>query len=163
MTLLRRGEVIEDRFVSAVGEESLPTSGPVLVDLAQWKTHREALLARGEALGVLLHPDEDPCELEADLPKLELVALEFPAFTDGRAYSSARILRERLGYKGELRAVGDVLLEQLHFMDRVGFDVFELRSDDALAAWKTASEDIDVWYQPTGDGRKTALQRRLGR
>ncbi len=163
MTLLRRGEVIEDRFVSAVGEASLPESGPVLVDLEQWKAHRQSLLERGDALGVLLRPDDDPSDLAADLEHLALVALEFPAFTDGRAYSNARILRERYGFEGELRAVGDVLLEQLHFMDRVGFDVFELRSDDAVAAWKTASEDIDVWYQPTGDGRKTALQHRLGR
>ena len=163
MALIRRGELVEDGFASAVGEEGVPEAGAVLVDLEQWTAHRESLLARDAPVGVWLRPDDDPRALEADLAKLSVVALEFPAFTDGRAYSNARILREQLGYKGELRAVGDVLLEQLHFMDRVGFDVFEVRSDDAVAAWKTACADIDVWYQPTGDGRKTALQRRLGR
>ncbi|MEM7409485.1 MAG: DUF934 domain-containing protein [Myxococcota bacterium] len=163
MTLLRRGEVIEDAFASAVGEESLPADGAVIVDLAQWQAQRDALLSRGAPVGVWLRPDDDPRALADDLSKLAVVALEFPAFTDGRAYSNARILREQLSYQGELRAVGDVLLEQLHFMDRVGFDVFEVRSEDAVQAWKTASADIDVWYQPTGDGRKTALQRRWGR
>ena len=155
--------MIEDAFASAVGAESIPPDGAVIVDLDQWQAQRDALLSRGAPVGVWLRPDDDPRSLADDLSKLAVVALEFPAFTDGRAYSNARILREQLRYQGELRAVGDVLLEQLHFMDRVGFDVFEVRSDDAVQAWKTASADIDVWYQPTGDGRKTALQRRWGR
>ena len=74
--------------------------------------------------------------------------------------SYARLLRERFGYDGELRAVGDVLLEQLAFMDRCGFDAYELKSESALEDWRIASSDMSVWYQPTGDGRKTVLQLR---
>lgn len=163
MTLLRQGQIIQERFASAVDQETIPATGPVLVSLEQWREHRGALLGRGDDLGIWLRPGDSLEEIEADLPKLALIALEFPAFTDGRAYSTARIIRERHGWEGELRAVGDVLLEQLHFMDRSGFDVFDIQAEDAIAAWQTASQDIDVWYQPTSDGRKTALDHRLGR
>jgi uncharacterized protein (DUF934 family) len=89
-----------------------------------------------------------------------MIALEFPAFRDGRAYSYARLLRDRYGYTGELRAVGDVLLEQLHFMHRVGFDAFLIKDNDAIEAWQTALADISVWYQPTGDGRPSVIELR---
>ena len=89
-----------------------------------------------------------------------MVALEFPVFRDGRAYSYARLLREQYGFPGEIRAVGDVLLEQLHFMERTGFDAFEFHSDDPLRDIEIAASDFDVWYQPAADGRKTAVQLR---
>ena len=89
-----------------------------------------------------------------------VVALEFPKFRDGRAYSYARLLRERYGFKGELRAVGEVLLEQLFFMLRTGFDAFEIESADPLEDYRTALADFSVWYQPTADGRPTAMQLR---
>ncbi len=87
----------------------------------------------------------------------------FPKFRDGRAYSYARLLRERYGFEGELRAVGDVLLEQLFFMLRTGFNAFELTAEDPLGAYRTALGDLSVFYQPTGDGRATALQLRHAR
>ena len=83
-----------------------------------------------------------------------------PVFRDGRAYSYARILREAYGYEGELRAVGEVLLEQLHFMIRVGFDAFELQGDDPERAWQIAAEEFSAWYQPGADERPTAMQLR---
>ena len=83
-------------------------------------------------------------------------------FKDGRAYSYARLLRERWGYRGELRAVGDVLLEQLHFMQRVGFDAFAIASPEALRHWQTASGEFSTWYQATGDGRRPARELRHG-
>ncbi len=89
-----------------------------------------------------------------------MIALEFPAFKDGRAYSHARLLRERFGFQGELRAVGDVLLEQLHFMQRVGFDAFEIDSADPLGDYQTAVADFSVWYQPATDSRPTAVDLR---
>jgi uncharacterized protein (DUF934 family) len=107
-----------------------------------------------------LRSDESPVLVADDLERFAVIALEFPAFRDGRAYSYARILRERYGFAGELRAVGDVLMEQLHFMLRVGFDAFELGGDDPVAAYETALKDFSVWYQPTGDGRGTAMQLR---
>jgi uncharacterized protein (DUF934 family) len=115
------------------------------------------------ALGVRLRSDQSPELIAADLPQLRLVALEFPAFRDGRAYSYARILRERYGFTGEIRAVGDVLMEQLHFMLRTGFNAFEITGLDPLKEYRTAMQDFTVWYQPTGDGRRTAVQLRHGR
>jgi uncharacterized protein (DUF934 family) len=112
---------------------------------------------------VRLRSDQSPELIAEDLPHLQLVALEFPAFRDGRAYSYARILRERYGFKGEVRAVGDVLMEQLHFMLRTGFDAFEIKGKDPLTEFRTAMRDFSVWYQPAADGRRTAVQLRHGR
>jgi len=160
MALLKNAELIEDRWTMAPSEGDWPATGPLIVTLAQWRERREELLTRGGPLGIRLASDEPASEIAADLPRFELVALEFPVFNDGRAYSAARLLRERHGYRGELRAVGDILLEQLHAMARCGFDAFELDSEHALEDWRTAQMEIGVWYQPTGDGRSTAVQRR---
>jgi uncharacterized protein (DUF934 family) len=160
MALLKGGKRVKDPWQRVGAEDSLPETGPVLVELERWQRDREALIARRAPIGVLLKSDEAPEELAPDLDALALIALEFPAFKDGRAYSSARVLRERYAFSGELRAVGDVLLEHLLFMHRCGFDAFEMESEDPEQDWQTAVADFDVWYQPTADGRPTALQRR---
>lgn len=160
MTLIKDHAVVTDPFTFVEGDGELPAAGGVLVDLERWQSSREALLHRAAPLGIRLKSDESPELIADDLAALSLVALEFPAFRDGRAYSYARILRERYGFEGEVRAVGDVLMEQLHFMLRTGFDAFELTGDDPLADYETALADFSVWYQPTGDGRRTAVQLR---
>jgi uncharacterized protein (DUF934 family) len=160
MALIKDGKLVADTFVDASGAETLPPTGAVLVTLDQWQSQRAALLARGTPLGIRLHSDQPPDLIATDLPHFALVALEFPKFRDGRAYSYARLLRERYGFKGELRAVGDVLLEQLFFMLRTGFNAFQIESADPLGAYQTALGDLSVWYQPTGDGRPTAMQLR---
>ena len=160
MALIKDGKLVADTFVDASGAEAIPPTGAVLVTFDQWQAQRAALLARGTPLGVRLHSDQPPALIAADLPHFALVALEFPKFRDGRAYSYARLLRERYGFTGELRAIGDVLLEQLFFMLRTGFNAFEIQGDDPLRAYGTALGDVSVWYQPTGDGRSTAMQLR---
>jgi uncharacterized protein (DUF934 family) len=160
MALLKNGELADDIYTDVRELEDIPPSGAVLVSLQQWDSQRDALLARNEPIGIALKSDEKPELIAADLEQFGTVALEFPAFGDGRAYSYARLLRDRYGYAGELRAIGDVLLEQLHFMHRVGFDAFLLDSDDAISAWKTALADLSVWYQPTGDGRASVVELR---
>ncbi len=160
MPLLKDGRIAEDPFTNASAREDIPATGPVIVSLAQWRENREALLGRGEPLGLQLAPGESPNEVADDLAHFEVIALLFPAFTDGRAYSYARLLRERLGFRGELRAVGDVLLEQLQFMHRAGFDAYLIESQDAVKDWETAQKDISIFYQPTGDGRPTAMRLR---
>jgi len=162
MALLKDGRPQADEYTDVSAAADPAARGPVLVSLTQWREHRAALLARDERLGLRLQSDEKPASVSDDLQHFDLVALEFPTFRDGRAYSSARLLRERYGYAGELRAVGDVLLEQLHFMHRVGFNSFELDTDDAAREWQIAASDISVWYQPTGDGRRTAVENRHG-
>jgi uncharacterized protein (DUF934 family) len=160
MTLVKDGELVEDTFVDASASESIPPTGPVIVSLEQWLAGRDALLARGTPIGVRLRSDQSPESIAADVAEFAVVALEFPKFRDGRAYSYARLLRERYGFKGELRAVGDVLMEQLFFMVRTGFNAFEIKSGDPLREYQTALRDFSVWYQPTGDGRQTAAQLR---
>ena len=159
MALLKNGKPADDPFVDVSAAEELPAGDGVLVNLAQWQEHRDDLIQR-KAVAVKLASDEHPRLIADDLDKLAMVALEFPVFGDGRAYSYARLLRDRFGYSGELRAVGDVLLEQLHFMHRVGFDAFEISDNDAVGAWETALADLSVWYQPTGDGRNSVIELR---
>jgi uncharacterized protein (DUF934 family) len=160
MALIKDGKLVTDSFVDASAATTIPAAGPVIVSVEQWQAERAGLLARGTPLGVRMHSDQSPELIAADLAHFALVALEFPKFRDGRAYSYARLLRERYAFKGELRAVGEVLLEQLFFMLRTGFNAFELQSADPLGEYHTALADFSVWYQPTGDGRPTAMQLR---
>jgi uncharacterized protein (DUF934 family) len=161
MSLIKGGKLVGDPYFDASGAEAIPPSGPVIVSLAQWQAQRDALVLRGTPLGLRLHSDQSPEAIADDIQHFALIALEFPKFRDGRAYSYARLLRERYGFTGELRAVGDVLMEQVFFMVRTGFDAFDLQqSPDPVAAFQTALQDFTVWYQPTGDGRPTAMQLR---
>ena len=130
--------------------------------LAVWQDHWERLVRRQELIGVQLTSDEHPEIISDDIDHLDLIALEFPTFRDGRAYSYARLIRERYGFTGELRAVGDVLLEQLHYMERVGFNSFEINSSDPETDFEIASNDFTVWYQASGDQRRIATMLRLG-
>jgi uncharacterized protein (DUF934 family) len=160
MALVKNGELVTSPFVDASGLETIPPAGAVIVSLDQWKAQRDELVKRGAPLGIRLHSDQPPELIAADLAHFSVVALEFPKFRDGRAYSYARLLRERYGFKGELRAVGEVLLEQLFFMLRTGFDAFDVQSADPLKDYRTALADFSVWYQPAADGRPTAMQLR---
>jgi len=155
--------LVENRFLRVEDDAALPAEGAVLVSLARFEKERAALLARKAPLGVWLASNQTPAAIAQDLDRLALVALDFPVFSDGRAFSSARLLRERHGYEGELRAIGDVLCEQLPFMLRSGFDSFEMKSPKALEEFRAVVDEVRVVYQPTGDGRATAIDRRLGR
>jgi uncharacterized protein (DUF934 family) len=149
-SVIKNREIIEDRWQHLADDADLPP-GPVIVSLARWKRERATLLERGEPVGVRLPNTANVSELAEDLPKLAVVALEFPKFADGRAHSQARLLRERHGYRGELRAVGDVLRDQLFFMARNGFDAFELRPDRCLEDALEAFGEFSDSYQPAAD------------
>lgn len=135
----------------AVGEDGFvpdfPEHADLIVPLALLRARRGDLLERSGRTGVLLEPHEDPAALAADLERLALVAVRFPKFSDGRGYSSARLLRERFGFRGELRAVGDVLRDQILFMQRCGFDTFELRADQDAGEAIGAFSELSVQYQ----------------
>lgn len=160
MALIRDDTLVDDEYRAIAGGEPIPPEGAVLVPLALWQSERDKLIARGEPVGVRLASDEPPELIADDLGSIALVALEFPRFRDGRAYSYARLLRERYGFEGEVRAVGDVLMEQLHFMLRTGFNAFEIESEDPLGQYETARAEFSIWYQPTADGRPTAVSLR---
>ena len=158
--LIRDGVLAEDEFRTVDDGAELPAEGAVIVGLERWQASADELLARDAPVGLRLSSEQAPELIGDGLDRLAVIALEFPAFRDGRAYSYARLLREKYGYEGELRAVGDVLLEQIHFMTRTGFNAFEIESDDPLRDFEIAAADFSVWYQPTADGRRTALERR---
>jgi uncharacterized protein (DUF934 family) len=119
--------------------------------------------AAPEASALTLPNTEDVLQLGARLDGINLVMLDFPKFTDGRAYTQARLLRERLGYRGELRAAGAVFLDQLPFLLRCGFDSFESDQKGFGEALARARTLFSVVYQPVGDGRITAADLRLRR
>ncbi len=161
MALVKNNQVIKDQWVRVAEGDDLP-AGDVLVSLSHWQNQRESLLAHRAGLGIYLKSDENPEAILQDLAFFQMIALDFPAFTDGRAYSYARLLRERHGFDGEIRAVGNVLRDQIFLMHRCGFDAFEIEGSDeqALSQWLNAQKEITTFYQPTGDGRKTVLSLR---
>ena len=160
MPLLKNGEAIADPWQHVAADEVVPPTGPVVVPFDRWQAERETLLARNTPLGVRLPNTRAVRDLAADLGRLELIVLEFPKFVDGRAYSQARLLRERYRYRGELRATGDVLRDQLQFMQRCGFDAFEIAASNAVEIWRAAINEIDVFYQPAADDGVPAAQLR---
>lgn len=149
--LIEGGAVREDRWTllrTAASLDELPQGVAMIVPLAFWREHRDALLARGD-VGVWLAPADDPAVLATDVAALPLVAVDFPQFTDGRGYSHARLLRSRYGYKGELRAIGDIQRDQLYYLSQSGFDAFLIREGkDAHDALGSLSDFTDG-YQLT--------------
>ncbi|QRG04740.1 DUF934 domain-containing protein [Xanthobacter dioxanivorans] len=159
MPLVKNGAPAADAFVSIADGEALP-DGPVIVSAERLLSEGPALSARNGDLGVAWPNNRDVAELQPFLSRLSLIALTFPKFRDGRAYSQARLLRERFGFKGELRAVGNVLRDQVLFMVRAGFDAFSLEKEADAAAFGKAVATYSVFYQPTGDGRATVRDAR---
>ena len=163
MPLLKDGKLIDDPWVHVADEVAIPASGPVIVGLKRWRAERETLLKRADPVGVRLQSDHTAGDVAEDLEHLGVVALAFPVFTDGRAYTNARRLRERHGYTGEVRAIGNVLRDQYLFMGRCGFDALEVREGETEEDWRKATQAIGVFFQPAADGRETVMQRRHGR
>ena len=158
-TLLPKAEAIAGDAVGATPPAALP-EGPVLLPLAHWLAARDSLASHAAPVGVWLDAGDDPALLADELARLPLVAVNFPKFTDGRGYSIARTLRERYGYRGELRAIGDVLHDQLQLLHRCGFDAFAVRADKdaerALAGLNTFSDS----YQGAVDQPLPLFRRR---
>ncbi len=161
MPLIKNGRVAADRYVAILDDAPLPEGVPVIVPAARFLADAEEILRRDAATGVVWPNNRKVAELAPYLDRLALVVLVFPTFKDGRAYSQARLLRERYGYRRELRATGQVLRDQFVFMLRAGFDAFEVKKESDAAAFASTSRRYSVFYQPTGDGRITALHRRM--
>lgn len=163
-TIIKSGSLATDnwRRLDPAGalEASIAAGAPLLVALADWLDLRERLLASGLPLGVALDGHDDPNPLLADLTTLALIAIRIPKFTDGRGYSLARLLRSRHGYRGELRATGDVLHDQLFYLKRCGFDAFELRADQDPQAALTAFAPFSAAYQASADQVHPLFRRR---
>ena len=160
MPLVNDNAVTADDFVRVADDDAIP-SGAVLLPAARFLVDPEGVLKRNSKIGVIWPNNKPIAELAPYLDRLAAVALVFPTFRDGRAYSQARLLRERFGYAGEMRATGQVLRDQFVFMLRAGFDAFEVKKDSDAAAFAKVAQRYSVFYQPTGDGRLTASRRRL--
>lgn len=152
MRVIRGQTIVEEEIVHLDDETSPPSTGLVSVPLARYLRERDELRARG-SYAVRLRGEDDLGAVVDDLSTLDVIVLEFPVFTDGRCYTHARLLRERYGWRGELRATGDVLRDQLFFMARCGIDVFEVRADKNIEDALEALKDFSVTYQPASDGR----------
>jgi uncharacterized protein (DUF934 family) len=161
MPLVKNGKVTTDSSVHVAEGGELPGDGAVLISAARFLQDPETLLRRSGKTGVVWPNNRDLDDLVPYLDRLAAVALVFPTFRDGRAYSQARLLRERFGFAGELRATGQVLRDQFVFMLRAGFDAFEVQKQSDAEAFAATTRRYSVFYQPTGDGRVTALHRRM--
>ncbi|MGY4627723.1 DUF934 domain-containing protein [Bradyrhizobium sp. USDA 4486] len=161
MPLVNGGKIADDSFVKLAVDTPLPEGGDILVPAERFLGDAAGLLKRAGKVGVIWPNNRDIDELVPYLGKVAVVALVFPTFRDGRAYSQARLLRERYNYRGELRATGQVLRDQFVFMLRAGFDSFEVKKQADAEAFMQTVKRYSVFYQPTGDGRITALHRRM--
>ena len=161
MPLVKGGKITDDAFVHVADGAELPGDGAILVPAARFLEDPEAMLRHAGKVGVIWPNNRNLDDLVPYLDRLAAVALVFPSFRDGRAYSQARLLRERFQYRGELRATGQVLRDQFVFMMRAGFDAFEVKKQSDAEAFAQTVKRYSVFYQPTGDGRLTALHRRM--
>jgi uncharacterized protein (DUF934 family) len=158
----RANAFADDPFVTVADDAALPAEGGAIVSLTRFQNERESLLARNAPIGVRLKAAESPEQLGGDVQRLSVVALEFPQFKDGRAFSWARMLRTRLGFTGEVRAVGDFLYDQIAYQRRVGFDAWEVPAGFTLAQFQRALAEMTDVYQPSTDGKKTIRDLRAG-
>ncbi|UZE97888.1 DUF934 domain-containing protein [Alkalimarinus alittae] len=157
--LIKDNQIIDDNWivVDADFEGALPEQ-PAIVPLSYWNQNKASLSARSD-IGVWLDSHEEPSHIASDLDSIPVVAINFPKFADGRGYSYARLLRERFNYKGEIRAVGDVLQDQLFYMKRCGFNAFAVRADRDIEVALTGLNVFSNSYQAACD-RNTPLFRR---
>ena len=162
--ILREGELVADDW-TVVEDDRMEIGSPspkVIVTLARWRAQRNALLAAHSAVGVLV---PNTADIEAIYPQIHdraLLVLQFPTFTDGRALSQAVVLRKRLGFRAELRAVGDVIQDLVFWLGRCGFDSIVPRGDQNLQACRAALDELTVAYQAAADRHTPAWIRRRG-
>lgn len=167
--IIKNGRIVGDDWqVLRLEEGQTPgavnvPAGKVLVPLAVWKARSDELLQRkrhGDDLGVWLAAEDDPAELAPHLGEFAVIGVDFPVFRDGRGYSSAVLLRSRLGYKGELRAIGDVLKDQVFYLARVGFDALAVRADKSIEDALASLRDFSEVYQGSTDQPQPYFRRR---
>ena len=163
--IIKARQAVEDNWLllklAADGAlPEVPAEGDVIVPLAVWQHRRDGLLAREGRLGIWLDSDERPEAIAGDLEHFDVVAVNFPKFTDGRGYSTARLLRDRYRYQGEVRAIGDVQRDQLLHMSRCGFDAFVLKEGRDLRAALSAFSDFTEAYQATVERPLPLFRRR---
>ena len=163
MPLVKHGRVIEDPYLRVVDDAPIPDGAAVIVPAARFLAGAAELTRRSAPTGLIWPNDRKVAELAPWLDRLALIALTFPNFRDGRAYTQARQLRERHGFRGELRASGEILRDQFLFLTRAGFDSLEVKKAADAAAYAEAVGRYSVFYQQSANGSLPAQRRRLSR
>ena len=164
MPLIKDGRIVEDDWVQVPDGEPVPADRPAIITFERWQAERESLKGRNAALGVRIKSGTLAPAIAPDLERFGLVAVEFPKFRDGRGFSTARELRERYGYQGEIRAVGHIIPDQYQFMMRTGFTSAEAPDGANPESWARALTEITVAFQPSFEDAQplSLLRRRLG-
>lgn len=155
MALWKNGNFVEDSWRVVEDEEPLSEADNAIVSLARWRAERETLTERNVPLGLLIPPGSDWKDVVPDLPRFPVIAVTIPKFADGRASSIARLLRDRDGYEGEIRVMGDYILDQMPYMRRVGIDAFQV--DDPIlqrALERGEWPEVTDYLQPASGKRE---------
>jgi uncharacterized protein (DUF934 family) len=163
MPLIKNGRLTEERYVRVLDDAPIPDGVPVIVPAARFLADADEMLRRDAPTGVEWPNNRAVAELEPYLGRLAVIVLTFPNFKDGRGYTQARLLRERHGFVGELRAAGQILRDQFLFLVRAGFDALEVVKQSDAEAFAATLARYTVFYQDAGDDRVSAMRRRLAR
>jgi uncharacterized protein (DUF934 family) len=162
--VIRAGRVQDETWqtlgVDAAENLAQLPPGAIIVPLALWRERRAELVARGEPLGVWLKPDDEPAAIADDLASFQIVAVHFPKFGDGRGFSTGALLRTRYGYRGELRAFGDIGRDHLFYLKRCGFDSFRLADQRDPEAALAGLNDFTLRYQGSVDDPLPLFRKR---
>ena len=157
--IIRNRNVVDDFVVHLADDDPLPSAGDVTLSATRLRTVLAEKTPHAGRLGLRVEGGDDPADFAELLPQVDLVAVHVPKFSDGRYFSLARLIRVRHNYQGELRAIGDVLPDQLYFMQRVGFDSFDLRADKRLDTGVQALSAVTVTYQSSADDPRPLFAR----
>ena len=159
--IYRDGRFDPDIWTILDDEKPLPAQGFVLLTRARWLAERAVLAQSARSIGLVLYAGEDIDDIADDLTFFRVIALDFAKFADGRSYSTARLLREDHGYQGELRAIGDVLIDQIPLMRRCGFDSFAISHEPTRALLEIGHHpDVTLYTQPIADRREVPVGTR---
>jgi uncharacterized protein (DUF934 family) len=160
MPLIRNGKVVDDVWAYVEDGHELSPGGCLTVSLGRFLSEHDVLVARNRSIGVRLAVSDDPALLAPHLDRIHVIELQFPKYTDGRALSQAQLLRRRFGYKGEIRAIGQVLRDQLRLMIRCGFDAMIIDEADAAAVYDFSAQEFSEFYQAASDTADTIFLKR---
>ncbi len=162
--IIRNGQIESDTWLvikaDSEGHSILPDDGDIIVPLSLWQEQAQTLKQRTGRLGIWLNSDESPESIATDLENFQIIAINFPVFMDGRGYSYARLLRERFSYKGEIRAIGDVMQDQLFYMRRCGIDSFTIKEGKDIEEAINGLYPINQSYQAAADQPQPLFRRR---
>jgi uncharacterized protein (DUF934 family) len=146
MKIIKDKQIIEDSWLH-IADDAEMVDGDITVSLSRWQKQAPELTSHKGAIGIRLAPTDIVEDIADDLQKISLIALEFPAFTDGRSFTQAKLLRSRYGFDGEIRAIGHYMPDQVFYLSRVGVNSFQLETPEETDVALSTMSDFTVNYQ----------------